>query len=341
MDTRFIAVPLPFTISVQKTARHKLADMTFYTMVDITVRSFENEEAPVAAHFSKYNAPDNMEHVRTTGDGFYRPVFFEPVEFNPLRRLPPVFMSEAVFLEKLSKADGQDYKLFPNDMSFTRVSYARGELTEFNPDHVFNYDEAALNKRIATMQEAASSLALIDGFLYQRSPEPHYKVKGPSGDCIDPDVDVVFAGQSKDKSVTNEFALSSFDDASDYAERMFGQPLRKSSAADVVIPSAFLLDRTKDAVLELLDKALSEHGPDLAFTDITTMMAWGYLRDATLRAERSNDPTTLDDVFGTYADQYSNAPQAKPRAVFFLNQARERWSLRPVQSFSERSIGLK
>ncbi|TLX16327.1 hypothetical protein [Rhizobium sp. MHM7A] len=341
MNVRQLAIPLPFTVAVQKTARHKLADATYFTVVDIAIPVYDGKEAPVAAHFDSFGAPEGRDHVRTTGDGFFRPVFFQPIEFNPVRRLPPIFMSEEKFVTKTAQVDGQDFRLFPKDIGFMAADYRKGEVAEFDADHVFNYDKPALNAKITAVQEAACDLALIDGYLYQRSPEPYYKVKGPSESEDEPSVSVVVAGQSKDRSVAYEFALSNFDEASDYAERMFGQALKNADAADVLIPHAFSLDRTRDAVLELLDKALDEHAPYLTSADLATMMAWGHLRDAVLRAERSNDPTTLDAVFEIHAERYTAAPEAKPRAAFYLKQARERWSLRPVHSFSERTAGLK
>lgn len=341
MNIRKIAVPLPFVIAVQKTSRHKLSEATYFVMVDISVATYDDIEAPIAAHYSKFAAPDGIDHVRTTGDGFYKPVFYEPIELNPFRRMPPVFMSEAIFLQKLSQADGQDYSLFPKDTTFISADYRKGELAEFNSDHVFNYDKAALSTKISTMQEAASSLALIDGFLYQRSPEPYYKVTGPSGDDVEPYISVVTDGQSKDKSATNEFSLSNFDEASDYAERIFGQSLPRDRAANVLIPTVFELDRTKEAVLELLDKALDVHAPDLAFADLTTMFAWGHLRDAVQRAIRSDDPAVTDEVFSKYAEPYTQSPQARQRAAFYLKHAQERWSMRPIQSLSGKTTGLK
>lgn len=341
MNVRQLAIPLPFTVAVQKTARHKPADATYFTVVDISIPVYTDGEAPVAAHFDSFGAPEGRDHVRTTGDGFFRPVFFQPIEFNPIRRLPPIFMSEETFVSKTAQVDGQDFRLFPKDIGFMAADYRKGEVAEFDADHVFNYDKSTLNTMITGVQEAASDLALIDGYLYQRSPEPYYKVKGPSDGADEPSVSVVVAGQSKDRSVTNEFALSNFDEASDYAERMFGQALNNANAAVVLIPDAFSLDRTREAVLELLDKALSEHAPDLAFADIVTMLAWAHLRDAVQRAERSNDPMTMDDVFEVHAERYTAAPEAKPRAAFYLKQARDRWSLRPVHSFAERTAGLK
>lgn len=341
MNVRQLAIPLPFTVAVQRTSRHKLADATYFTVVDISIPVYADAEAPVAAHFDIFGAPAGRDHVRTTGDGFFRPVFFQPIEFNPVRRLPPIFMSEETFVSKTAQVDGEDFRLFPKDIGFIAADYRKGEVAEFNADHVFNYDKPALSAKIAAVQEAASDLALIDGYLYQRSPEPHYKVKGPSDGADEPSVSVVVAGQSKDRSVANEFALSNFDEASDYAERMFGQALKNSDAADVLIPRAFSLDRTREAVLELLDKALGEHAPVLALADVGTMLAWGNLRDAVQRAERTNDPIIMDAIFEIHAENYTAAPEPKPRAVLYLKQARERWSMRPVHSFAERTAGLK
>jgi hypothetical protein len=341
MNARQLAIPLPFTVAVQKTARHKLADATYFSMVDISIPVYSDTEAPVAAHFGSFGAPEGRDHVRTTGDGFFRPVFFEPIEFNPIRRLPPIFMSEEIFIDKVAQVDGQDFRLFPRDIGFMAADYRKGEVAEFDADHVFNYDKSALNAKIAAVQEAASDLALIDGYLYQCSPEPHYKVKGPSDGADEPSFSVVVSGQSKDRSVANEFALSNFDEASDYAERSFGQGLSFADAAEVLIPHAFSLDRTRDAVLELLDKALSEHAPYLTSSDISTMVAWGNLRDAIQSAERTNDTVALDAIFETHAEKYTTATDARPHAVLYIKQARERWSLRPVHSYAERTAGLR
>lgn len=341
MNFRQLALPLPFTIAVQKTARHKLADATYFAMVDISIAEYSDAEAPVAANFRAFGAPGGVDHVRTTGDGYFRPVFYEPIEFNPLRRLPPIFMSEEAFLTKASKVDGQDFRLFPNDIGFIAADYRKGELTEFDADHVANYDKTTLNAKITAMQEAASNLSLIDGYLYQRSLEPYYKVNGPSHGADEPSVSVVVAGQSKDKSVSNEFALSNFDEASDYALRMYGTALDNNDAATVLIPHAFTLDRTRVAVLELLDKALDEHAHILASADLVTMLAWGQLRDAVMKAERSMDAVSLDEIFDVHAERYAKAPQAKPHAVHLLKQAHERWTMRPVHSFSERMAGFK
>jgi len=341
MSVRQLAIPLPFTVAVQKTARHKLAEATYFTMVNISVPVYACSEAPIAAHFSSFGAPAGLDHVRTTGDGFFRPVFYQPIEFNPVRLLPPIFMSEEAFLEKVARVDSQDFRLFPKDISFIAADFRKGEVAEFDPDRVFNYDKNALSSMIATIQEASGDLALIDGYLYQRCLEPHYKVTGPSAEIPDPSVSVVVAGQSKDRSATNEFALSNFDEASAYAERTFGQALAATSSARVLIPDAFSLDRTREAVLELLNLALNEHARDLASADLVTMLAWGQLRDAVAQSERSNSPTALDNIFEVHAERYASAPQAKSRAVSLINQAGERWSLRPVHSFSQRTAGPK
>jgi hypothetical protein len=341
MNHRQLAIPLPFTVPVQKTARHKLADATYFTMVDVSIAVYADTEAPVAAKFRSFGAPEGMDHVRTTGDGYFRPVYYEPVEFNPVRHMPPIFMSEEAFVNKAAQVDGQDFRLFPRDIGFIAANYRKGEIASFDADRVFNYDKPALNAKIAAVQEAAFDLAIIDGYLYQRSPEPYYKVQGPSNGVNEPSVSVVVSGQSKDKSVSNEFALSNFDEASDYAQRMYGAPLDCKDAAIILTPHAFTLDRTREAVLEILDKALDEHAHILASADLTTMMAWGHLRDAVMKAERSIDPLTLDEIFEVHADRYATAPQAKPRAVQLLKQANERWNMRPVHSFSDRTAGLK
>ena len=341
MIVRQLAIPLPFRVAVQKTARHKLADATFFTVVDISIATYDDPEAPVGAYFSGFGAPEGMDHVRTTGEGFFRPVFFEPLEFNPVRRLPPVLMSEEVFIRKTAAVDGEAFRLFPRDIGFVAAEYRKGEVPEFDEDRVFNYDKKALATRVKAVQDAAADLALIDGFLYQRSLEPYYKVKGPSESEEEPSLSVVVAGQSKDRSVTNEFALSNFDDACEYAKRMYGHRFKVEDAANVLIPEAFTLDRTRDAVLELVDKALSDHAPYLTSSNIETMMAWGHLRDAIERALRSTDPATVDALFETYATAYSDASGARTQAVSYLDQARERWSLRPIHSFCERSAGLK
>jgi hypothetical protein len=341
MNIRQLAIPLPFTLAVQKTSRHKPADATYFTVVDISVPVYDDAEAPVGAHFGRFGAPEGTDHVRTTGDGFFRPVFFEPIEFNPVRRLDPIFMSEATFLKKAAEVDGEAFRLFPRDIGFMAADYRKGEVAAFDENRVFNYDKNTLTAKIEAVQAAAGDLALIDGFLYQRSPEPYYKVKGPSESEERPSLSIMVAGQSKDRSVANEFALSNFEDASDYAYRMYGQTLRAEDAATVLIPQAFTLDRTRDAVLELLDKALSEHAPYLTSSNIGTMIAWGHLRDAIQTAERTTDPTALDAIFEAHAENYSAAADARRQAVLLLDQARERWSMRPIHSFVERTAGFK
>lgn len=341
MIVRQLAIPLPFTVAVQKTARHKPAEGTYFTVIDISVAVYDDAEAPIGAKFRSFAAPEGLDHVRTTGEGFFRPVFFEPLEINPFRRLPPVFMTEETFIQKTAAVDGEAFRLFPRDIGFLASDYRKGEVAEFDEDRVFNYDKNALTEKIRAVQEAAADLALIDGCLYQRSPELYYKVKGPFEGEERPTLSVVVAGQSKDRSVTNEFALSNFADASDYAQRVYGHALEADDAADVLIPQAFILDRTRDAVLELLDKALSEHAPYLTSSNIETMMAWGHLRDAVETAIRNADPAAVDAIFETRAKAYSNASGARAQAIYYLDQARERWSLRPIHSFSERTAGMK
>lgn len=342
MHSITLTLPIPVVIDVKLTARHKAKAEPFYFNHNVDVLTLELAEAPLAAVYKKFGAPKGQASVHVHGNTFYMPIFHEPRDEVRNGRLPVATVSLETLQSSVERMRAPGMDLFPAEAVFVANAFRDGHLKQFNPEEFHSFDPAAIETAISVVQQNIADIIVIDGLVCKRVPEPVYKVNPPTGFTDgEPYLTIVPEGTAKDKSATNEFSLTAFDDASDYAQRYYGTGFAQTEAATILVPEAFRFDRTVDAVLDFLVDAVEEHASHLRHTDIETLTRWAKFRDAVDEALGARSPQSVDRALQAFSAEYKSCPAPRSRSIDLGERALERWNTRPITILNQIPQGLK